>query len=240
MVQLNEEMTPAPKPRPLRLAFRKTGVLQYISHLDLQRTMARAIIRAHIPVWYTEGFNPKPRLVFSTPLSVGCESICELMDFRIVASPQNDEAAELQGYLASLCAVLPNELAPHALYVPERKFADIAYASYDIRFATRSISLSRPSIDAVLKSTPLIVTKRTGKTEKESDISSLISDLSVLEEGEDTVIRTVLSASSSAYLNPEYIVRALENAHAFTVSQGMLEYALLRTALLDSEKHCFS
>ena len=51
-------------PKTVRLTFRKAGRLQYISHLDLQRSMARIIARAGLPVWYTKGFNPHPKLVF--------------------------------------------------------------------------------------------------------------------------------------------------------------------------------
>lgn len=53
----------------VRLKFRKVGDLQYISHLDLQRTFNRVIKRSGIPVWYTQGFNPHMKLVFSSPLS---------------------------------------------------------------------------------------------------------------------------------------------------------------------------
>ena len=62
------EMPLLEQPITVRLKFRKVGSLQYISHLDLQRTFNRVISRACIPVWYTKGFNPHIKLVFSTPL----------------------------------------------------------------------------------------------------------------------------------------------------------------------------
>ena len=46
--------------RTLRVFFEKRGNIRYISHLDLMRTMTRAIRRSGIPLWYTEGFNPHP------------------------------------------------------------------------------------------------------------------------------------------------------------------------------------
>ena len=67
-------------PFTVRLKFRKVGKLQYISHLDLQRTFMRVIVRACIPAWYTKGFNPHAKLVFSTPMSVGTESEYEFLD----------------------------------------------------------------------------------------------------------------------------------------------------------------
>ena len=85
MVQVKEAKIKLPT-RPVRFAFAKTGVLQYISHLDLQRTMAHAIIRAKIPVWYTEGFNKHPYITCAAPLSLGYEGLQETMDFRLTAS----------------------------------------------------------------------------------------------------------------------------------------------------------
>ena len=58
----------------MRIKFRKIGRLKYISHLDLQRTFSTGLIRAGIPVWYSKGFNPHPKLVFALTVSVGAES----------------------------------------------------------------------------------------------------------------------------------------------------------------------
>ena len=60
MVQVNT-------PINLRVKFKKVGALQYVSHLDLVRTMHKIIVRAKLPLWYTEGFNPKPKMVFAAP-----------------------------------------------------------------------------------------------------------------------------------------------------------------------------
>ena len=76
MVQVNNT------PLNLRVKFSKTGRLAYISHLDLVRTMNKIVVRAKLPLWYTEGFNPKPKMVFSVPLSTGTESDVEFMEDR--------------------------------------------------------------------------------------------------------------------------------------------------------------
>ena len=77
MVQVNQTK------QFLRFKFIKRGSLQYISHLDLVRTMHKVIVRAKLPLWYTEGFNPKPKMIFAAPLSIGTESECEFMDLRM-------------------------------------------------------------------------------------------------------------------------------------------------------------
>ena len=112
-------------PRTLRLRFCKLGNLQYISHLDLQRTFSRVLVRAGLPLWYTKGFNPHIKMVFGLPLPVGSESVCELLDIRIERDMQESEV------LARLNAELTDELAVTAVYPAARKFADIAFAEYE-------------------------------------------------------------------------------------------------------------
>jgi radical SAM-linked protein len=67
-------------PQRLRFVFSKGGNLRYISHLDLARTWERALRRAGIPVAYSKGFHPHPKMVFAAALSVGCTGEAEVMD----------------------------------------------------------------------------------------------------------------------------------------------------------------
>ena len=66
-----------------RVTFTKLGRLKYISHLDLQRAVARMLVRSGLPIAYTEGFNPHPRLNIVLPLSVYQEGEREVFDFRL-------------------------------------------------------------------------------------------------------------------------------------------------------------
>ena len=91
-------------PKHVRLKFIKVGTLQYISHLDLQRTFNRIINRACLPVWYTKGFNPPAKLVFALPLSVGTSSATEFLDIRLREYMSYDEVKE------RLNSVLTDEL----------------------------------------------------------------------------------------------------------------------------------
>jgi radical SAM-linked protein len=58
----------------------KKGRAKYTSHLDMQRCMMRAVRRARIELWYTEGFNPHPYVTFALPLPLGVESDGEPVD----------------------------------------------------------------------------------------------------------------------------------------------------------------
>lgn len=64
----------------LRLKFSRGEELKYISHLDLIRLWERALRRARLPLAYSEGFSPHPRLSIAAPLALGVTSEAELMD----------------------------------------------------------------------------------------------------------------------------------------------------------------
>ncbi|MGN1202066.1 MAG: TIGR03936 family radical SAM-associated protein, partial [Eubacterium sp.] len=117
--------------REVRLRFSKQGRLKYISHLDINRAMARAFKRAGIPLWYTEGFNPHPYMSFSLPLSLGVESLCESVDIRLIDEISNDEIKDRMN------AVLPENLKILEVYDDFRDCSEIAYSDYVFKFQFR-------------------------------------------------------------------------------------------------------
>ena len=195
-------------PTPIRIKFTKTGALQFISHLDLNRTMKTVMIRAKIPIHYSEGFNPHPKMVFALPLSIGAESVCELLDIKIDLEMTSYEI------ISRLNGALPPEMRVLEAYIPETKFTDIKFAEYDI------------TADAPVDCTPLdaesvVVMKRTKTGEKECDIKPMINRYEPIPGG----IRCVLSATSTDYLNPEYIASVL----------GLADYSIMRRRVLISD-----
>ena len=108
------DQTPIP-PRPnlsageqpaarMRLRFAKTGVMRYLSHLELITVFTRAVSRGDVPILFSLGFHPHPRFSFGTATSVGVDSQAEYMDMFVVAGIT---AAEVQNRLNS---VLPDGL----------------------------------------------------------------------------------------------------------------------------------
>ena len=81
---------------PVRVFFRKKGKLKYISHLDLMRAVTRGLMRSGLPIVYTEGFNPHPKLVFALPLSVGMAGENEMCDVGLL---KDMDKAQLPPYL---------------------------------------------------------------------------------------------------------------------------------------------
>ncbi|HUH96711.1 MAG TPA: TIGR03936 family radical SAM-associated protein [Anaerolineales bacterium] len=66
----------------VRITFSKTGSLRYIGHLDLNTIWERAARRAGLPLAYTRGFHPQPKMTFASALPLGFSSRCELLDMR--------------------------------------------------------------------------------------------------------------------------------------------------------------
>ncbi len=80
-----EARTAEDKRFKVRLKYRKEGAMKYLSHLDLFRAFYRAARRAGLPLSFTGGFNPHPRLSFAPPLPVGAEGEGELVDIELAA-----------------------------------------------------------------------------------------------------------------------------------------------------------
>ena len=220
----------------VRLKFVKVGNLQYISHLDLQRTFNRVIKRSGIPVWYTKGFNPHMKLVFSSPLSIGSESVCEYLDL----SMQGDISCE--EIMDRLNRELTDELRITAAYIADRKFADIAWADYTIEMLTEGAGDELAlGVEALFEKAPLNMIKSTKSGDKEIDIIPLIRKLSAYYDNEKgtVVIKTRLSAVSTNFLNPEMLITAMKQKLGVLCGDPSIEcYRILREDLLDEkEKH---
>ncbi len=217
------------RPLTVRLKFRKVGSLQYISHLDLQRTFMRVLVRACIPVWYTKGFNPHAKLVFSTPLSVGAQSEYEFLDLRI------DRDMPPEEIMARLNRELTEELQITEAYLPKSDFSEIAWSSYEIEYYTTDAdaNLAKAS-EKLLTTSPLIMVKKTKSGEKEIDIVSMIRSVQArFDEKMKTVkLTVVLKANVGEFLNPEMLVTAMKDYLDILAGDPTEEwYTILRTAI---------
>ncbi len=117
-----------------RLTFAKEGRARYISHLDLMRTMQRAIKRAKVPIWYTQGFNPHAYLMFPLALPLGTDSEIETLDIALTEDWEFDRLVE------QLNGSMPEGLYFISAARPVRSHKDIAAARYDIE-----LSFNRPA-----------------------------------------------------------------------------------------------
>ncbi len=210
--------------RHIRVRFRKFGAMLYISHLDLSKTLTRAIVRSGLPVYFTEGFNPIPKLVFATPLSVGCGGESEVLDIRLMKAVGNLEIME------KLRASMPNGIEVTAVYEQKNKLTDIKWAENRIYY--RGVTVTEEQCDAIkdMFTRPVMMMKRSKSGEKECDITSLIRSVQVLREEDGMTVVAVTSASQENYLNPEYVARAIEEK--FALSNEKSSHWIVRQKLL--------
>ena len=126
-----------PESKKIRVMFSKTGALKFISHLDMNRTMKAAFLRSKLPIWYTMGFNPHPKTVFSLPLSVGVSDLCCFMDFKITEEVSHEEICR------ALNAAFPEGLHALEAYEPQTKLSDIGWSEYKHRSDRRKHFIGR-------------------------------------------------------------------------------------------------
>ena len=215
-------------PRTIRVKFRKVGNLQYISHLDLQRTFARVLVRAGLPLWYTKGFNPHIKMVFGMPLPVGCESECEFLDIRIEREMSCEEIKE------RLNAELTSELAVLEVYEAERKFTDMAYATYEYTLVTPAADEALAAeIEKTVTEQPLTFTKRTKAGEKTVDVREFIHSFRAEAAKGEIRLFVTLCATEGKTVTPEALVSVLREKMGLLCGNPLENrYRILRKCVL--------
>lgn len=222
-----------PEPKYVRFKFRKVGDLQFISHLDLQRTMGKVLKRAKTPLWYSKGFNPHPKLIFALPLSVGTQSECEYLDVRV------ERAIPPAELLEHINAELTEELRFLDAYYAETKLEDIYWAEYDfvLKVGDANEELAQ-RIEEILTADSVIILKKVKDKYKniffkEQDIASYVRDVDVRFEDGAVKMNLKLSASinqTHPHINPEMIMTMLKDKLGILTADSVTdEYSIVRT-----------
>ena len=223
-------------PIRLRFVFRKVGRLRYVSHLELVRTVSKAATRAGIPCWFTQGFNPVPKIVFGTPMSVGMESECELMELRLT------ERIDPADALARLNAATPAELTFLDAYYPDNKLTDQCFAEYEVLLKTeRNAPELAETLRRLLADPNLTCRNLTHGKATERVVGRQTGDAEVEVTGDHSLRLTMtLGTSQGEFLNPDYVMIALDQATGFLDGSPLDNcYLIRRLRALDSEKHPF-
>ena len=209
----------------VRVFFEKTGTVRFISHLDLSRTMTRALRRTTLPVWYTEGFNKHPYITFAAPLSLGYEGLQETMDFRLT---QDD--VPMQQVCDQLNAVLPQGLRVLSAAPAEQKVNAIAAASYRMYF-----TCPPQTVEQLLAQPVIEVQKRTksGGT-KAVDLRAHLQQIA--SDAPLGCWQVTLPCGSENSLNPSLLVTALQQAFP---AQDITCPRIVRTAVLKKNGEIF-
>ena len=223
-------------PIRLRFRFRKVGRLRYVSHLELVRTVSKAATRAGIPCWFTQGFNPVPKIVFGTPMSVGMESECEFVELRLT------ERVDPADALDRLNRATPAELTFLEAYYPDNKLTDQCFAEYEILVRTDKDAEKLAAVFRRLLSDPNLTCRNlTHGKASERVVGRQTSDATVDVTGKNALRLTMtLGTAQGEFLNPDYVMIALDQATGFLEGSPLENtYLIRRLAALDKDKNPF-
>lgn len=182
----------------LRITFTKTGAAKYSGHLDLHKTWERILRRASLPLAYSNGFHPQPKLHLAAALPLGMTSECEVADVWL------SETVDLEKTFAALReAVAPGIEVRAVIEVPDSApplQTQLRAADY-----VAIVSESSPALDqkvVALLAAPTLMREKRGKP---YDLRPLIEALGL--DGNQLHMR--LAARDGATGRPEEVLEAL-------------------------------
>ena len=192
-------------------AFQKNNEISYTSHLDVQRTLQRAFRRAELPLAYSKGFNPHPKLSFATALATGYTSSGEWFEVEL------ETPIDLQSFTDRV-----NHALPDGMQIVDAFEADdsidtlsklIRAARYEltVRFETPvAKGAVTDAVQAIMASETVITDKKTKSGIRPTDIRPDILEASVKAESvHSAIIDVVGSLTAAGGLRAESFVRVL-------------------------------
>lgn len=191
----------------LRMKFEKAAPVRFISHLDLMRAFERAFRRAKLPLAYSEGFTPHPRMTFASALSVGITSSGEYLDAEFY---EDIPAREVLSRL--------NSSLPEGLKILKIGFSDGRYALSKINAALYTAAVSGEftkedmdrAVSELLKQKHIIVEKASKDRVRKVDIAPLIYSIYVLNKNDDGVLlKMEVAIGQNGSVSPEMLIKEL-------------------------------
>jgi radical SAM-linked protein len=218
---------------PVRVRFAKRGRVRFISHRDVARAFERAFRIEQLPLAFTEGFSPRPKVSFGLALSVGHESDAEYLDVELT------EAVDTASLAERLTPALPEGMpATGAARLIERAPA-LQESITEVQYGVGTVDgHGRPVPEEVLDaaasgalaSDELQVARvRKGK-ESVDDIRPAIRSIEVGHDGDSPVLDlTLLTQPRGA--RPREVLDALDQVLSATgAAAGITEHRVIRTS----------
>lgn len=190
-----------------RLLFEKTGNGVWISHLDLMRLFQRAFKRGGLNLKHTQGFTPRAVVSIALPLSVGVESVCEILDYEL-----DGQTVPHEEVVQRLNATMPAGVRVLQSCDSSCKIKNLAklkcsvFLEYDKGIPDGAVE----GISGIFQRDNLLVEKKGKNGPVEQDIIPMISKLEVLTEDENTIRLDAVVCAQNPSLNPMQLVAAIE------------------------------
>jgi len=183
-----------------RCRFSRTGATSFIGHLDLKTVFERAVRRAGLSMLYSQGFNPRPMLVFALPLGVGIDTTADYVDISM-AEPQDPD-----NFRKKVNEELPEGLRIESCITidePKRSLMSVVTAAC---YTLEAPDISRKIISLFRMETVEIEKKSKGKI-KTADIRPLM--IKPVEAISPDKIEVMVYAGSVKNLRPDVLLSAL-------------------------------
>ncbi len=196
--------------KKIRLRFRKVGEMRFLSHLELAHLFYRASKRAGLPLCFSEGFHPMPRIIFATALPVGMESLTEIVDVECegkITSPQVVE--KLNQTLPPGIEIVEAEEVPLFFHLSSLPRPSVYWIPLDRPFSREEAGLKMK--EALDKKEFIIDQERDGKR-RSVDIRKLIERMEIKErpgERPPWGMELVLRRTGGRTAKPIEVVRAV-------------------------------
>lgn len=170
--------------KKIRLKFRKVGEMRFLSHLELVHLFYRASRRAQLPLSYSEGFHPMPRMIFATALPVGMESLTEVMDMECEGNISPLEVMEgLNRNLPHGVEILEAEEVPVFFRLSSSLHPSVYWIPLDPIFSKEE---AFAKVAKVLEETEFFIHQERDGKKRKVDIRPLIERMEIKEKsGED-------------------------------------------------------
>jgi radical SAM-linked protein len=232
----------------VRLRFAKRGRLRFLSHRDVARSIERAVRRAAVPVSYSHGFSPHPRLTWNSAAPTGTASEAEYLEIGLTHPVDPAELAR------ALDAALPEGLDVLGAALSDGgALADrIDAAQWRIELPGVAVATLQDAVDALLAATEVLVERVTPKGRRQLDVRAAlvsaevtggaaegagggggVADTSaVASDGPDCAILTAVVRQGSPVVRPDDVLGALDvvaglrppvPARATRLAQGLLD-----------------
>jgi radical SAM-linked protein len=203
----------------LRIRFAKLGKVRWTSHRDTARMWERAMRRVNLPVAYSNGFSPRPRVSFGLALSTGYESVAEYLDIELNDSPPEGGPSQLdlEGLTAGLSTALPEGVDVLAMAARSDRSLSLQeeVTACTWRFAVAPIEQGAPPTDIeprvsrLLAADSLVIPRIRKGREMVEDIRPAILAIRLVEQTEDGGWLECDLATQPRSLRPAELVTAL-------------------------------
>lgn len=199
----------------VRVQFSKTGKIRWTSHRDVARMWERAFRRIDLPLAYSVGFSPRPKVSFGLALSTGHESEAEYLDLELVGEP------DVPSLPARLSAVLPEGISVlAAAVIGDRRDSlqhEVTSTTFEITCTGAPLDEVRSRVDAALASSSIVITRTRKGVAAADDVRPAIVSVSGLEavsgdDGSPCVRFTAELATQPRGLRPAELLTALSPA----------------------------